>query len=433
MPANPSDAWGVKKLDGLVPTERPICYGVLKPGEYVPSGIALIRILDLEGDRVCDPRQLFRIGPALDAAFARSRLAGGEVLVSIQGTIGRIALAPASLSGANISRTIARVTIAKGYSARFVRQWLLSTRGQRALSDALVGTTRASLNIAELRAVEIPCPIEHEADRIADILDTVDDAIRQTERVIAKLEQVKAGMLQDLLTRGIDDNGEVRDPERHPEQFKDSPLGRIPKGWEVLPLGALARAPGAYGSVAPAGTYNPGLPRYVRITDIGDNGLLRTDSLASISEVAASSYFLREGDLCFARSGATVGKTYLYRPQDGRCAHAGYVIRFPVDTERCGAKYIFYWTKGPKYARWLGQTLRQGAQPNVNAVEYASHLVAVPPRREQDLISDCIDSQADRIMSEGSARAKLLATKQALGDDLLTGRVRVNAREGVPV
>jgi type I restriction enzyme S subunit len=71
-------------------------------------------------------------------------------------------------------------------------------------------------------------PIE-EQRRIADIHDAADDAIRQTERLITKLRQVKTGLLHDLLTRGIDEQERLRDPVAHPEQFKDSPVGRIPE------------------------------------------------------------------------------------------------------------------------------------------------------------------------------------------------------------
>ena len=73
-----------------------------------------------------------------------------------------------------------------------------------------------------------------EQTRIAAMLDTVDEAIAKTEAVIAKLKQVRAGLLHDLLTRGLDENGQLRDPVAHPEQFQDSPLGRIPKEWKVL-------------------------------------------------------------------------------------------------------------------------------------------------------------------------------------------------------
>ena len=92
-------------------------------------------------------------------------------------------------------------------------------------------------SIAQCWLMLPPLPEQH---RIAEILDTLDEAIRKTEQVIAKLDQMKQGLLHDLLTRGLDDNGELRDPVRHPEQFKDSPLGRIPKDWAVNALTELA-------------------------------------------------------------------------------------------------------------------------------------------------------------------------------------------------
>ncbi len=96
------------------------------------------------------------------------------------------------------------------------------------------------ISSSTLREFAVPLPPLPEQRRIAEILDTLDEAIRKTEQVIAKLQQMKQGLLHDLLTRGIDENGELRDPERHPEQFKDSPLGRIPREWEVAPLENLA-------------------------------------------------------------------------------------------------------------------------------------------------------------------------------------------------
>jgi type I restriction enzyme S subunit len=88
--------------------------------------------------------------------------------------------------------------------------------------------------------MQLVLPPLPEQRRIAAILDTLDTAIRTTERLIAKLELVKQGLLHDLLTRGIDANGELRDPERHPDQFKDSALGPISEEWEVATLDLLA-------------------------------------------------------------------------------------------------------------------------------------------------------------------------------------------------
>ena len=87
--------------------------------------------------------------------------------------------------------------------------------------------------------LELPRSLD-EQRRVAEILDTLDEAIRRTEQIIAKLKQIKQGLLHDLLTRGIDENGQLRDPERHPDQFKDSPLGRIPSEWGMQPLGKIS-------------------------------------------------------------------------------------------------------------------------------------------------------------------------------------------------
>src|SRR5690606_32360514 len=88
---------------------------------------------------------------------------------------------------------------------------------------------------------------------IAAILDAMDEAIRRTEALVAKLEKVKAALLHDLLTRGLDEHGQLRDPLRHPEQFKDSELGRIPREWEVKGIDDLAAHVGS-GITPPGGS-----------------------------------------------------------------------------------------------------------------------------------------------------------------------------------
>lgn len=264
-----------------------------------------------------------------------------------------------------------------------------------------------------------------EQRKIADILGAIDAALRETERLVAKLKLVKQGLLHDLLTRGIDDNGELRNPDRHPEQFKDSPLGRIPNDWNAERLGALSRGGGIYGSNVPALPFDPALPRYVRITDMSDDGILSTETLASITHEQAAGSLLAEGDLLFARSGATVGKTHLYRSSDGLCAHAGYVIRFQIHPERADPEFVYQWTKSAMFSAWVGRTLRQGAQPNINATEYARHVVPCPPVTEQRRIAHLLRTLDLNLQLELDSWRKLRLLKQALMDDLLTGCIRV--------
>ena len=100
------DGWVELSLGELTENTRPICYGVLKPGPNVEGGVPLVKITDMDR-RILGPEGMQQISNELDNEFRRSRLQGGEVLLSIQGTVGRVAIAASTLEGANISRTIA--------------------------------------------------------------------------------------------------------------------------------------------------------------------------------------------------------------------------------------------------------------------------------------------------------------------------------------
>jgi type I restriction enzyme S subunit len=191
--------------------------------------------------------------------------------------------------------------------------------------------------------------------------------------------------------------------------------GSLPPGWTMACLADLARERGHYGSSAPARPYDAALPRYVRITDIDDSGKLRSDSWASIDVLLAEPHRLRPGDLLFARSGATAGKTYLYDPRDGVCAHGGYLVRFALRSELCVPAFVAQWTRSTGYRKWLRGTLRRGAQPNINAAELATLPMPLPPLDEQRAIAqvlracdDIIDRSARIIEQLGRMLASML-------------------------
>lgn len=160
--------WPTLTLGQLTATTRPICYGVLKPGPYVEGGVPLLRIVDMAGDVVAQSGY-HRISSALDSEFHRSRLRGGEVLLSIQGTVGRVATAPAALAGANISRTIAVIQPDSRLEPRFLRLYLMSRTAGSGFQTT--GTTRASLNISVIREMPVPVPPLDEQRRIVDLLE----------------------------------------------------------------------------------------------------------------------------------------------------------------------------------------------------------------------------------------------------------------------
>ena len=121
----------------------------------------------------------------------------------------------------------------------FVFHQLFSDNVSQQLRGLETGSNYPAVNENDIRRVWVFAPEASERVRLAGVLDTVDEAIAKTEAVIAKLKHVRAGLLHDLLTCGLDENGQLRDPIAHPEQFQRSPLRRIPREWEIKTLATL--------------------------------------------------------------------------------------------------------------------------------------------------------------------------------------------------
>ena len=204
-----------------------------------------------------------------------------------------------------------------------------------------------------------------------------------------------------------------------------SGIGTVPACWDVVRLGDVCTPP-EYGASASARPYDPESPRYVRITDLTDDGRLRTEDARSADPSQVKGYELVPSDLLFARSGATVGKTYLYRSKDGPCVYAGYLIRFRPVPSLVVPKYLGLWTHSGTYQRWVASMFRAGAQPNINAREYSSMRIPLPPLDEQRTIVALLDGVDDAINGLREEQGRLQTMKASTAGVLLAGRVRVS-------
>jgi len=308
---------------------------------------------------------------------------------------------------------------------KYLKYWTQTERFNSLVKLNTQGSVRDSLNFSSLGSFPFLEPPVKEQRKIAAILGSVDDAIEASRAVIEQLKVVKKGLMEKLLTCGIDKNGKIRDPKKQPHLFKQTKLGPIQKEWEVKPLGELCLAKPEYGANVSAKDYVEGLPRYVRITDIDDAGNLMNDDKKSISKEDAKHYLLSPGDIIFARSGATVGKTYMYLPEDGECAYAGYLIRFRLNQSKLLTRFLFHVTKSSIYNAWVRDMLRAGAQPNINAKEYSSYNVQRPPLEEQKRIIATLDGLSSWIKLETEIEKHFEKVKSGLMQVLLTGEKRV--------
>lgn len=149
-------------------------------------------------------------------------------------------------------------------------------------------------------------------------------------------------------------------------------------------------------------------PRYIRITDIDENGLISHDELGATAKIIEDKYILCENDILIARSGATVGKAYIHKPALYDCFFAGYLIRFIINTDKALPEYIFTYTQLNAYKEWVNAIQRPSGQPNINSEEYQSLEIPLPNLEKQQVIVDAIKSAYLRKKQKESEAHQLL-------------------------
>ena len=312
-------------------------------------------------------------------------------------------------------------------SSRFVFHVCNSRRFRQSAEVQMTGSAGQQRVPAEFFSrFFVPRFSREEQRAIATILDTMDDAIRRTEAVLAKLRQVKAGMLHDLLTRGLDENGELRDPIRHPEQFKDSPLGRIPKDWESYTLGSIGSWVGGH-------TPSKGVDKYWRggevvwITPKDVKGQILHDSQDHLTVQAVNA----TGLLLFPKNSIFI----VFR--SGILKHSLPVstcitpftinqdLKVLVSNRGVVSEYIRFFLEKESEAI-INTAVKSGTTvESIDRSIFECIPIPLPSENEQKIIIERIKSVTNRLEREVISKQKLLSIKQGLMHDLLTGRVRI--------
>lgn len=411
--------WVQININDFVDNNSPICYGVLKPGKFDSRGVPLVRIVDLKSGKV-QSKGLFQITHKLDREFIRSKIQENDVLLSIQGTIGRVAVVPKELEGANISRTIARIRLSGNLIPYYLKYFLESEFGQRLLADNVSGTTRDSLNISKIRQLSIQAPKDTKKQiTIAKVLSTVDQAIDHTEKIIAKYERIKTGLMQDLLTKGIDEQGNIRSEETH--EFKDSPLGRIPVEWEVRKISEFGSViTGSTPSTKDDKNYGEAY-QFVAPVDIGTNQFInKTEKMLSHKGFSLSRP-IPPKSISVVCIGSTIGKVGMTTKL---CTTNQQVNTLIPHNNRFSE--IIYFLFKLNLDLQLNREVGLQAVPIVNKTKFSQILIPFPKSNvEIQSMTEKLNNIQKLIKKNIDALYKQKRIKTALMQDLLTNKVSV--------
>lgn len=267
-----------------------------------------------------------------------------------------------------------------------------------------------------------------EQTTIANILSKVDEAIANTEALIAKYIRIKNGLMQDLLTKGIDENGNIRSEQTH--EFKDSPLGRIPKEWECDYLSSKVQVQGGYAFKSK--DFQAEGVQLIRIGNLYNNQLsLNRDPIFLPKEFLKTlpQFILNKGDIILSMTGTAGKRDYGFAVQiniEEKVFLNQRVCKFLFQEEKIDKDFLLYVLHSEFYLTKLYESVTGTKQANLNSDNILKIYVPFPIIDEQKRISNYLLKVDDFISKSKTELTKLLSLKAGLMQDLLSGKVWVN-------
>ena len=228
--------------------------------------------------------------------------------------------------------------------------------------DTSVGGLSPTINWGDLKHQEFLLPPKDQQAQLAKLLWAMDEVIEREKEVLENLNKAYHTSINQFMINGNYKKGEL----------VKTKCGLLDSRISTIKLGDCLKEKPTYGANASSKPFEDGSYRYIRITDINDEGYLIPNDIVTIDSDDFDHYILSSDDFLFARTGNTVGKTLLYKSIFQKAVFAGYLIRFRTNAEILNPQFLFYFTKSLKYESFKAKMIKVGAQPNINSEEYQS-------------------------------------------------------------
>lgn len=414
-----SERWPRIQLDQLTETNRRVTYGVVKPGDHEEGGIAFVRGGDVFQGRI-DVDKLRTISPQLSQSYKRTILRGGELLISLVGNPGEVAIAPPSLEGANIARQVGLIALRPGFNARFAMYFLMSPLGRAELFNRTGGAVQQVINLADLKTLKIPVPSKREQDRIASILSAYDDLMENNRRRMGLLEEAARHLYREWFVR-----------LRFPGHQRAKVTNGLPAGWSKLALEAVCVdgdgiQTGPFGSQLHQSDYTPeGVP-VVMPQDL-INYRITEDAIARIPESLADKlgrHRMIPGDTVYGRRGDIGRRAFVSRRQAGWFCGTG-SLRIRPNPEVIHPRFLFDTLGSPETAGAIANRAKGSTMPNLSAGILKAVPVLVPSRPMQERYTQQVEPMGEMIEVLAEQNQHLRRARDLLLPRLMSGEIEV--------
>lgn len=404
------EEWDVFSLAEMTEPNRPISYGIVQTGPNVANGVRCLRVLDINDGRI-NKAELITTSKQISESYRRTVLKAGDLVMPLRGKVGDVGLVDEELEGANLTRGVALIAIRSSWSPIFCQQVISSTSTRRRLEQAMNGSALQEIPIASLRSFKIstpkPLPEQH---AIATALSDVDGLLGGLDRLIAKKRDLKQAAMQRLLT------GQTRLPGFHGE-------------WGVVTAREIGVFRGGNGFPLEAQGVSSGDYPFFKVSDMNNEGneTFMTSANHWVSErtrkhLGATAF--PDDAIVFAKVGAAIfleRKKILGQPS---CIDNN-MAALVLDKSRADVRFVHTLLLSKK----LGSLVATTALPALNGKQLGDMVLALPPLPEQAAIAAALSDMDAELAAQEQRRDKTRALKQAMMQELLTGRTRLLSPE----
>jgi type I restriction enzyme S subunit len=407
------EEWDVFSLSELTEPQRPISYGIVQTGPNVANGVSCLRVLDIHEGRInkCD---LITTSKGISDSYRRTVLKAGDLVMPLRGKVGDVGLVDEELEGANLTRGVALIAIRSGWSPVFCQQAISAKSTRRRLEQAMNGSALQEIPIASLRSFKIPTPKTLPEQRaIATALSDVDGLLGGLDRLIAKKRDLKQAAMQQLLT------GQTRLPGFTGE-------------WEITPLSDLITEFRGGAPLKPSDFTITGI-KVLPKGGVGRTGWLQVeaDNLQFCSPVYAAAHPHNQVDQSYTivvlrdlvPSGPSIGLMVLVKEPERYLLAQG-VYGFKVN-ERAEPRYLVQLSSTLWYRRLMNSIMVGSTQVHITNTAFKCVQIPLPTAPEQTAIAEVLSDMDAEIAALEQRRQKTRALKQAMMQELLTGRTRL--------
>lgn len=409
---------------------------------YTTSGVPILRNQNILPNSIRDSDML-HITEEFSNKNDSKKLRTGDVISIRTGYPGVSAVVPEKYDGCHSFTTLISRPNSVVISSFYLSFLINSDYGRSFVLGGQAGGAQQNLNASVLKQFPVILPPLPEQQKIATILTSVDEVIEKTQAQIDKLKDLKTGMMQTLLSPTEDSlqrNGGVgiregaqdlsKSYKPHTE-FKDSPVGRIPKSWEVVNLGLISSLITKGATPTTSGhSYALEGTRFYRSVNASENGELQLDDVRFISSEADKQLkrsSLAKGDVVLSIVGAKTGKTYFFidekSPLPANINQNIALIR--PSRIRLYPEFLKFFISSNAFLQQVEREITTQAQPSLSLKQVGDFIIQLPSLDEQMEITKYMSSIVSCINAKNKQLVKVRGIKKALMQDLLTGKVRV--------